>query len=71
MSYLFYDLFHPEEKLKNKRLSGNSPCVDCPNVHRFTRGTAWLSKLIDKEKCNICAKKIMYDSNCMAKLQRK
>lgn len=40
MANKLYELFHPEVKLQNKRLSGNDPCIDCVNVHRYHRGTA-------------------------------
>lgn len=69
MANKLYELFHPEEKLKNKRLSGNSPCVDCVNIHRFTRGTAWNCEIVDEEKCKECTKKILYSADCMTKLQ--
>lgn len=52
-----YDLFHPGVKLQNKRLSGNNPCIDCDNVHRYHRGTALEAEILDKEKCNGCMKK--------------
>ena len=65
----FYELFHPEVKLQNKRLSGNDPCIDCTNIHRYHRGTALEAKILDKEKCKICIKKIQYDIDCMDKLR--
>lgn len=63
------ELFHPEERLKNIRLSGNSPCIDCENVHRLTRGTAWDYEFVDEKKCKECTRKIFYDADCLRKLQ--
>ena len=69
MANKLYELFHPEVKLQNKRLSGNNPCIDCANVHRYHRGTALETEILDKEKCNGCMKKIQYDVDCMDKLR--
>ena len=69
MANKLYELFHPEVKLQNKRLSGNDPCIDCVNVHRYHRGTALETKILVKEKCNGCMKKIQYDVDCMDKLR--
>lgn len=63
-----YEFFHPEDKLKDIRLSGSSPCVDCVNVHRYNRGTALEEEIVDKEKCNYCIEKLNYDLNCIVKL---
>lgn len=63
-----YEMLHPEIKLMDKRLSGNHPCTDCKNVHRFTRGTAWEERKIDQSKCDACLKTLLYQADCMNKL---
>ena len=68
MANKLYDMLNPEVKLQNKRLSGNDPCIDCVNVHRYHRGTALETEILDKEKCNGCMKKTLYDADCMIKL---
>lgn len=65
----FNDVFHPEKKLKNKRLTGNSPCIDCPNVHRYHRGTSITEEVIDKDKCDNCIVELNYHMDCMIKLK--
>lgn len=62
------DIFHPEKELINKRLSGNSPCEDCENMHRFTHGTSWMEEPIDPNECSACLKIIKYQADCMVKL---
>ena len=69
MSNKLRELFHPEERLKNIRLTGNSPCVDCVNVHRSSRGTAWDYEIVDEQKCKERAQKIFYNADCLRKLQ--
>lgn len=64
-----YEMFHPEIKLMDKRLSGNSPCVDCENMHRFTRGTAWEETQINPNRCDFCMDKLLYEIDCMSKLR--
>lgn len=68
MANKLYELFHPEIKLQNVRLSGNDPCIDCINVHRYHRGTALESEIIDEEKCKCCMEKTRYEIDCMVKL---
>lgn len=63
-----YDMLHPENKLINKRLSGNSPCADCKNIHRYTRGTAWEQETIDESKCDSCMDLLNYKTECAIKL---
>jgi len=69
MSNKLSDMLYPEDKLKNIRLSGNSPCVDCTNMHRYHRGTSIKEEPVDKEKCVGCVKETRYMMDCAAKLR--
>lgn len=69
MANKLYELFHPELKLQNKRLSGNDPCIDCVNIHRYHYGTSLESEPVDAEKCKTCMKKTQYDIECAIKLE--
>ena len=49
-----------ENNLKSIRLSGNSPCIDCENIHRYNSGTALMAEEVEPEKCEMCTKKLAY-----------
>ena len=57
-----------ENNLKSIRLSGNSPCIDCENIHRYNSGTALMAEEVEPEKCEMCTKKLNYDTDCRMKL---
>lgn len=56
------------ERLRWERLSDNSPCIDCTNVHRYHRGTSWQEEILDESKCENCIDKLDYERKCMSKL---
>ena len=62
------NFFDRENNLKSTRLSGNSPCIDCENIHRYNRGTALMAEEVEPEKCEMCTKKLNYDADCRMKL---
>lgn len=64
-----YEILHPEIKLMHKRLTGNDPCTDCENMHRFTRGISWEETPINANRCDSCMDKIFYKIDCMDKLR--
>lgn len=62
------NFLYPEEKFKARRLTGNSPCVDCLNMHRYHKGTAIMSEPVDTAKCIGCIDLAMYKTDCITKL---
>lgn len=70
----FIDTFHPEHKLKDKRLTNNSPCNECKTYKEYMQKITYgniaercYSSLPDS--CKSCIKRANYEIDCMNKLR--
>lgn len=70
----FNSVFHPEKKWGTICLSKNSPCLRCKNYLEYEDKAIYgnvaerqYAKLPDS--CNVCAKYLIWLSDCIAKLE--
>lgn len=69
----FNDVFHPENKWKNKKLTDSCPCKNCETYKEYEK-TKTFGSIAEREyaglseSCNICSKKIQWQIDCMQKL---
>lgn len=69
----FNSVFHPEKKWSNKYLSRSSPCQNCKTYLEY-EDKAILGNIAERQyaklpdSCNVCAKYLIWLTDCFAKL---
>lgn len=67
----FDDIFDPLKRLKTKRLSGNSPCNECPHAMKWKVEWEHVSACVERpaiKECEDCIKRACYLVDCLTKL---
>lgn len=70
----FDEVFKPERKWQDKRLSGNSPCNSCDTYKAYER-KALYGTIAERpyaalpKSCNTCIPKLRWQMDCMSKLK--
>lgn len=70
----FNDVFHPENKWKDKKLTDFCPCGNC-EVHNEYEVTKTVGSIAERQyaelpkSCDQCAKKSLWLMDCMQKLK--
>lgn len=75
MSFVnFKNIFHPEKKWQNKRLTASCPCDECPTYKAYEEkalyGTIAERQYAElPESCDKCLEKLLWQMDCMQKLK--
>lgn len=75
MSFVnFNDIFHPEKKWQDKRLTASCPCNDC-DIYKEYEQVALYGNIAERqyaelpESCDKCLPKLLWQIDCMEKLK--